>query len=293
MITVKLKGGLGNQMFQYAFGRAVSLKLEAPLSLDLSGYQNQSEIDTPRNFQLDCFNLQAQITNQTTESPANYISNTFNRIKDKVKNTMNPYSRYIYDPKNMDLKDGAQIEGYWLSEKYFSDIEVVLRSDFTLKDNLGAKAMLFKERIEQVGTNGGVSASLHIRRCDYVDNKYNNIYHGSLDLTYYQKAISTLLAKLGGKPLILFVFSDDITWVKENLKTEVPFVCVSRPDILDHEELYLMSQCNHNVIANSSFSWWGAWLNSKKDKIVIAPKRWVNDRRANTNDVTPLDWMKI
>ena len=289
MITVKLKGGLGNQLFQYAFGRAVSLKLETPLKLDISGYRHQSEIDTPRQFQVDCFNLQAEVSDTGKNSSISFLKRIFSKIKD----TTSPYSEYTFDPKNLNVKDGSILEGFWQSEKYFSNIETVLRYDLTLKDKLGTKAKLFKDRIKQVGENGGISASVHIRRMDYVTNKYANTYHGALDMTYYQKAISTLQIKLSGKPLVLFVFSDDISWVKENLKTEVPFVCVSRPEILDQEELILMSQCNHNIIANSSFSWWGAWLNPKKDKIIISPKRWVKDSKINTSDVVPLDWIRI
>lgn len=293
MITVKLKGGLGNQLFQYAFGRAVSLKLETPLVLDVSGYENQSDIDVPREFQLDCFNLQATISNKVIETKIGLCKRVIDNIKNKIKDTANPYNGYIFEPNNLDVKDGAHLEGFWQSEKYFSDIETVLRYDLTLKEKLGEKAKLFTERIKQVSDNGGVSVSLHVRRGDFLTNKYSNAYHGALDLTYYQKAISTIHSKLCSKPIVLFVFSDDILWVKENLKTEIPYVCVSRPEILDCEELILMSKCNHNIIANSSFSWWGAWLNSKKDKIVIAPKRWIKDSRANTNDVTPLDWIKI
>ncbi|MEI6042225.1 MAG: alpha-1,2-fucosyltransferase [bacterium] len=293
MITVKLKGGLGNQLFQYAYGRAVSLKLETPLILDVSGYDNQSEIDTERELQINCFNLQASISNDVNDSNISLFKRLYEKAKNAIKNTANPYNGYIFTPENLDIKDGSHVEGFWQSEKYFSNIETILRSDLTLKEKLGEKAKLFRDRIKQVADNGGVSASVHIRRCDYTTNKYAAAYHGALDMTYYQRAISTLQAKLCGKQLVLFVFSDDISWVKENLKTDVPFVCVSRPEILDHEELILMGYCNHNIIANSSFSWWGAWLNPKKDKIVIAPKRWVKDSRANTNDVTPLGWIKI
>lgn len=293
MITVKLKGGLGNQLFQYAYGRAVSLRLETPLVLDISGYEDQSEIDTERNFQLDGFNLQATISNNQDDTKSDFLRRLFDKIKNKINNTLNPYNGYVFDPKNLDAKDGSVLEGNWQSEKYFSDIETTLRYDLTLKNKLSAKAKLFKDRIKQVEDNGGVSTSMHIRRGDYITSKYANSYHGSLDMTYYQKAISTLQTKLCGKPLVLFIFSDDISWVKENLNTEVPYVTVSRPEISDEEDLFLMSLCHHNIIANSSFSWWGAWLNPKKDKMVIAPKRWVKDRGTNTSDVIPLDWIKI
>jgi hypothetical protein len=293
MITVKLKGGLGNQLFQYAFGRAVSLKLETPLNLDITAFDNPDEMETERDFGLNCFNIQAKILNESSVSKVDFVKSKIDKTIRLIKNTLNPYSGYIFEPKNLEAKENATLEGSWQTEKYFSEIETILRYDLTLKNKLSPKAKLFKDRIKQVEDNGGVSTSLHIRRGDYVTDKYANTYHGVLDMTYYQKAISTLQSKLCGKQLVLFVFSDDISWVKENLKTEVPYVCVSRPEISDYEDMYLMSQCNHNIIANSSFSWWGAWLNPRKDKIIIAPKRWIKDPRANTNDVTPLDWLKI
>lgn len=293
MITVKLKGGLGNQLFQYAYSRAISLKLETPLFLDVSGYEDQSEIDTHREFQLECFNIQATILDGADHNKIVFLKNKIEKMIGSIKNILNPYSGYIFDPKNLDIKDESHLEGFWQSEKYFSDIETILRYDLVLKEKLGPKAKLFKDRIKQVEENGGISTSIHIRRTDYVTNKYANTYHGVLDLTYYQKAISILQSKLCGKQLVLFIFSDDIAWVKQNFKTEIPYVCVSRPEIQDCEDMILMSMCNHNIIANSSFSWWGAWINPRKDKIVIAPKRWIRDVRANTNDVTPLDWIKI
>ncbi len=293
MITVKLKGGLGNQLFQYAFGRAVSLKLETPLILDVSQFEDQEFGDLYREFQLNCFNIQAKISNTNSDSKLDLVKGYFDKILHTIKNTANPYNGYIFEPKNLEAKDGSTLNGTWQSEKYFADIETTLRHDLVLKEKLGEKTKLFRDRIKQVDDNGGVSTSLHIRRCDFVTDKYTNAYHGILDMTYYHKAISTLQSKLCGKQLVLFVFSDDIAWVRENLKTEVPYICVSRPEIKDEEDMYLMSQCSHNIIANSSFSWWGAWLNPRKTKIVIAPKRWIRDPRANTNDVTPLDWIKI
>ena len=293
MITVKLKGGLGNQLFQYAFGRTVSLKLETPLVLDVSGFNDPASPDIKRSFQLGLFSIQATISNGGGNKKFDIFKKKIEQLTNMIKNTLNPYDAYVFNPKNLEVKDGAFLEGRWQSEKYFSETETTLRHDLVLKEKLSSKATLFKDRIKQVDENGGVSVSVHIRRCDYVTDKYTNTYHGVLDITYYQKAISALQVKLSGKQLVLFIFSDDINWVRENLKTEVPHVYVSRLEIADYEDLFLMSKCSHNIIANSSFSWWGAWLNPKKEKIVIAPKRWITDTKANTNDVTPLDWIKI
>ena len=134
------------------------------------------------------------------------------------------------------------------------------------------------------------AVSVHVRRGDYVNNKNANAFHGVCSPEYYRKAIE-LIAKRVDSPKY-FVFSDDIEWVKEHI--EIPnAVFVSQKDIADHEELVLMSKCKHAIIANSSFSWWGAWLNANPNKLVIAPKQWVSDSRVNTVDAIPAEWVRI
>ncbi len=136
------------------------------------------------------------------------------------------------------------------------------------------------------------SVSLHIRRGDYVSNKVTNQVHGVCDLNYYSHAISYIAERISNTHL--FVFSDDPEWAKGNLKTEIPtfFVDNNRAD-KDYEDLKLMRQCKHNIIANSSFSWWGAWLNQNAGKIVIAPKKWFNDKSINTKDLIPEKWIRL
>lgn len=180
---------------------------------------------------------------------------------------------------------GFFVDEYYQNEKYFIDIADEIKKEFVLKNDFSAKAKEYLQRIENSN-----SVSLHIRRGDYVANKKINAYHGVCGLDYYNEAMKIIKEKINNP--IFFVFSDDIHWAEENLKgTE--FVFVSCPEIEDVEELILMSKCKHNIIANSSFSWWGAWLNKNPEKIVIAPKRWFNDKKAEQINIAPANWLRI
>jgi len=185
------------------------------------------------------------------------------------------------------LPDHSYLEGYWGSEKYFKDIENIIRKEFTLKDKPDAINQKMISRIKNCD-----SVSIHIRRGDYIFDEKTNKYHGVCNLDYYLKAIA-LVAKKVKKPYF-FIFSDDIRWAKQNLHLKFPCVYVNHNiGKKDYEDLRLMSNCCHNIIANSSFSWWGAWLNKNKDKIVIAPKKWFTDKSINTKDLIPKQWLKI
>ena len=178
--------------------------------------------------------------------------------------------------------------GFWQSEKFFKNIEKIIRKEFTLKNPLSNYANVVFEKIKSTP----ISASLHIRRGDYVLEPHTNAYHGVCGLDYYQKAYEELVKKINS-PFEIFVFSDDIEWVKENLRLPGKMHFVSNPNIPDYEEMFLMSCCTHNIIANSSFSWWGAWLNPNKNKIVIAPKQWFANKNEDAKDIVPESWIKI
>jgi hypothetical protein len=177
------------------------------------------------------------------------------------------------------------ITGYWQAEKYFSKIAEQIREDFSFKPTIGSKDAILIDQINKVN-----AVSLHVRRGDYVNNPATATTHGLCSLDYYRKAIN-YLAQRELQPHF-FVFSDDINWVKSNL--EINFPC----QYVDHNrgaesfnDMRLMSLCNHNIIANSSFSWWGAWLNQRVDKIVIAPNQWFADGKVNTMDLRPKSWI--
>ena len=293
MIVVKLMGGLGNQMFQYAFGRYLALQHKTTLKLDLSYLQDRTPKKdfTYRNYELDVFNLRCEMASQEEVSAIFYPSNNkflklFHRFNyGKVRHIRE--RSFAFQKELMFQNGNLYVEGYWQSEKYFKSIEAILRDDFSLKGSLSFPAEKLKQRIKENN-----SVSLHLRRGDFVNNACINQYHGVCSLDYYQKAILYIHNHINNPTF--FIFSDDIDWVKSNLAPDAPHVFVqSDPLKKNHEDMYLMSLCNAHIIANSSFSWWGAWLNPDKNKKVIAPKKWFNDPSVDISDLIPENWIKI
>jgi hypothetical protein len=255
-MIIKIKGGLGNQLFQYAFGRALPTKDGNLVKFDISNYDN----DPLRSYKLKYFNIEDHI--------ASRIEIFFNKVFTKVG------------------LSSSYLEGYWQSEKYFLDIKDIIKKEFTLKDPLGGTAKMF---IDQITSSNAIS--LHVRRGDYVTNgKLKNILQ-PLPVSYYKQAIE-LISKQRSNPHF-FVFSDDVDWVKENLDIKYPVTYVLGENLKDYEELVLMSVCKDNITANSSFSWWGAWLNNNPDKVVIAPKNWFSNEDTDSRDLIPESWIRL
>ncbi len=279
MVIVKLQGGLGNQMFQYAAGRAASLRVETELKLDVSSFQEYKL----RKYSLQNFKIKADfaLSEETREAKGNFLKNLVSPSWIKEE----PFSPW--NSKLLSLKDNAYLDGYWQSEKYFKDKEENIRQEFSLKKPFQAEAGKISAQME--ATENPVS--IHVRRGDYVSKKHLNEIFGVCHPEYYEKAVAFVAGKTSHP--VFFIFSDDIAWVKENLKIQFPAVFVSKSEIEDFEELALMSECRHNIIANSTFSWWGAWLNRNPEKIVIAPKKWFNHPSLNTKDLIPEGWVKI
>lgn len=289
MIITKLIGGLGNQMFQYATGRRAAYANNTSLKLDITEYENQVGM-TPRKYMLSIFNIQESFA---TESEINKLKK--NNFIQKILRKINPASAnksYIkekhnhFDSNILDISGNIYLNGSWQSEKYFSDISNIIRREFTFKNNLNK----INNRILTT-INGVNSVSLHIRRGDYVSNPVASQILGVLSLDYYKNALAFITKKV--KDAQIFVFSDDIVWAKKNLKTSLPisFIDHHKENMSPHEDLRLMSYCKHHIIANSSFSWWGAWLSDNPQKIVVAPKRWFNNPNLNTKDLIPQDWI--
>lgn len=278
-------------MFQYAAGRRVAYVNNTSLKLDITGYENQVGI-TPRKYVLNIFNIQK---NFASESEINKLKKNSSLLQ-KVLKKLNPafanksYFRekgHNFDPDILKIDDNFYLEGYWSSEKYFKDIEGIIRKEFTFKDNPSIANQKIINSIKSCN-----SVSIHIRRGDYVFDERTNKYHGFCDLDYYLRAV-TLIAKRVENPHF-FVFSDDTDWAKQNLRLKFPCIYVNHnTGKKDYEDMRLMSKCKHNIIANSSFSWWGAWLNQNPNKIVITPKRWFRDKSINTKDLIPQSWVKI
>ena len=286
MIIVKLKGGLGNQLFQYACAKHLAEQNNDVLKLDLGWYRGGVAVgDTARTYGLDKFAISAQGASEDEIRSVGGRPSALKRLIKKVVGKLRPINSYLFDQSVLGQKENVHLEGFFQSERYFKEIESIIRNEFQLKGEMGDAARVVLQDIEQ--TN---AVAIHVRRGDYVNNKNANAFHGVCSQEYYHQAIE-LIAKRIDSPKY-FVFSDDIEWVEDHI--EIPnAVFVSQKDIADYEELILMSKCKHNIIANSSFSWWGAWLNANPNKIVIAPKQWVSDARVNTADAVPESWIRI
>lgn len=264
MRVINLKGGLGNQLFQYAYGRALEFTGEKIIFSVFFLNKGRHKTDSARDYKLDKFNIN---TKERVSSKRYLLLDSLNRLLNRL---------------------GFKENGFWQSEKYFKNIEGVIRQEFTLKYPLSTKSWGWKEIIEK----DRESISIHIRRGDYIHNKDTNNFHGVCGLDYYREALQKLTEKKG-KDVEIFVFSDDIAWAKENLYLPHISHWVSGLGIPDYEEIYLMSLCKHNIIANSTFSWWGAWLNKNPNKIVIAPKQWFSHKTADDLDILPKEWLQI
>ena len=194
---------------------------------------------------------------------------------------------FQFDPALLELRAPVYLDGYWQSERYFSSIAVLLRQELTAKAPLDPKNEALARSIDAVN-----AVSLHVRRGDYVDNPATTRFHGVCSLDYYQRAIDYISLRVEAPHL--FVFSDDPQWTRANLRyaAATTFVDANPPD-RGYRDMGLMARCRHHIIANSSFSWWGAWLNPSCEKIVIAPDRWFSAARNDTRDLIPPGWVRL
>ncbi len=290
MIVSNVLGGLGNQMFQYATGRALALRSKQEFKIDISSFDHY----ILRKFEIDKLNTNFEIASLEEIEKLKYAKKTFlNYLYTFITNNKrfgNNYCKekfFYFDESILNISGEKYLFGYWQSEKYFKDIKEVLLEEFTPITPLHNESLRYLENIEKRN-----SISLHIRRGDYITNATTNQYHGVCSLSYYRQAVERILES---EPEAYFcIFSDDIEWAKNNLNfmPEFTYIELSK-NIPDYEELFLMSYCKHNIIANSSFSWWGAWLNKNPEKKVIAPKQWFKDRSIQTKDLLPDDWIKL
>lgn len=283
MIIIKINGGLGNQLFQYAVGKRLAEKHQIELKFDISEYTDGYY----RKYRLGNFNIEGKIASK--EEINQFKKNNWQKILEKIKpyykRTTIKYSGYGFDKNILKLGANVYLDGYWQNEKYFLDISDIIKQKFTLKNALSPIAQDLQKK-----TLNCNSVSIHIRRGDYItSSKFSKIYK-LLPWDYYANAIKKISIEVSSP--IFFIFSDDIEWIKNNTAIPSPNIIVSRNELNDYEELFLMSSCRHNIIANSSFSWWGAWLNSNPNKIIIGPKAWFNFCD-NDQGIMPESWLKI
>lgn len=295
MIVTQLTGGLGNQMFQYALGRALSLKHGTGLLFDTRPFDYQQYSDTKRSYELYVFDLPGRVANES-ELKKWGIPNRFKVLINRyLKLGLDPYPKYYLKERGHRFQreilmcpDNHYLSGFWQSEKYFKRIRSTIITDFEGREKKISR--LNKSLADRI--NSTESVSIHVRRTDYVTNSSAKVYHGVCSIQYYKKAMNHVEKKV--KKPVYFVFSDDPVWAKDNIKSRHKTIYISHNRGREaHEDIRLMSQCQHNIIANSSFSWWGAWLNQNKDKIVIAPKKWFADKSVDSSDLIPEKWKRI
>lgn len=299
MIIFNISGGLGNQFFQYAFGRYLAIQNQTDLHLRFESYQS----DPARKPKLDYFNTSYKLASEERilEYSSFYcrLHPFFKKIYRKERLVL--FKRYFNDKtepwykKQLKQVTKGYFDGYWSFEDYFKEIRPILLEELELKDELKQENFL-KIRNEVTNKN---SVAIHIRRGDYISNqKFAQIFN-QLPIDYYKKAV--LKIEQSVKNPVFYVFSDDVEWVKTNFAGQIG---VDLHFIADYEinadyiEFSLMKSCKHFIIANSTFSWWAAWLGgTEKNKRVIAPKDWYKDRslqrRYNKNSFVPDSWIKL
>ncbi len=290
MIIIKIQGGLGNQMFQYAMAKSISIKSEDEVKLDISFYPKQ----TLRKYELNQFNIEEKIASKKEIIKLAGKENILFKVKSKLGlTTKKPKSYFVekeifvFDDKVFRYKSNIYLDGYWQNENYFKDIRNELLKEFTLKENISNEAKKHLHSIQNTQ-----SVSLHIRRGDYVLNPYTNSIHGTCDLNYYKLAVANI--RLNIKNPSFYIFSDDIEWCKQNFEFLENKVFISDTKS-PFDDLELMKSCKHNIIANSSFSWWSAWLNENESKIVISPKVWFVDDslQDKSKNIICDNWIRI
>ncbi len=280
MIIIRLKGGLGNQLFQYAFGRLLSLKYGAHVKYKFSGDKK----DIQRDYKLDYFNTRVEIAADEEFAKTRYPFGIFSKLIEIIKIKVFRQFNMGYSARLFNKKDGY-LEGYWQSHKYLEPIKKELSEELILKNPIdGNKYPIIKQMEE---TN---SVCVQIRRGDYVSNSKNISEYVTFGMEYYENAFKLIKEKI--KDPTLFVVSDDIEWCKKNIKTDLPIIFTD-PAIPDYENFIIATHCKHDIIANSSFAFWIAWLNKNPSKIVIAPKKWNNRYQSEYKDLLPKEWITL
>ena len=293
MICVKLFGGLGNQMFQYACGKSLAIKKNTTLVFDISSLEINSKGVTKRNLELEHLGIHVE---EVTKRDLKKIKPLFKRIQNyfsiKLFNIGIQNENYfiennfIYNKKIENISENCFLSGYWQSELYFVSIEKMIRDEFKFKNIKSEVNSKWEALIKS--TN---SVSIHIRRKDFISSNNKNI-HGACSIEYYKKAIEYIIEV--NEKSYFFIFSDDTEWTEYNfhLSSIQSFFITGNTGSNSYIDMHLMSLCKHNIIANSSFSWWAAWINSNPNKIVVAPNNWFTDTGMNsqTHDLIPNNW---
>jgi hypothetical protein len=290
MIIVQLTGGLGNQLFQYAFAKSLSMESDVEMKIDTSFYEDYSW----HCFSLNPFNISSQKASfediQAVRSTGfKYLDAIITKVFKINKNQLSEIN-LRYDAKNLTPIRNAYIIGYWQSEKYFKKYKLKILEEFSIRFRPSIANQMLIDRLQKEE----ISVSIHIRRGNFVNIDSVNKIHGTLDMDYYYRSIEYFKERFVNPKF--YIFSDDLEWVKLNFCLDEPMYYVSINDEkTDFEDLRLMASCKHNIIANSTFSWWGAYLNLNPEKVIIAPKKWFANEKMNldTVDLIPTEWIRV
>ncbi|MBC7981513.1 alpha-1,2-fucosyltransferase [Candidatus Parcubacteria bacterium] len=289
MIISELMGGMGNQMFQYAFGKQLAIKNGSKLNLDICFLKSRKFRPNfvYRNYDLEIFNIEERFVSESISEkygldrvPRRGIRKLFDFKKLKYFQEPN----MSFHPEALLLMDDTYISGYWQSERYFKDIEEQIRADFSFKEPISSKGQGLAETI-----SGSQSVCLNVRRGDFLTDPIL----GVIAPEFYQNAVSEISRKLPA--FTIYVFSDDIEWCCHNLTFNAPtqFVTHEFAGKKFRDYLELMILCKHFVIPNSTFAWWAAWLSKSSEKTVIAPKNWFRQKELNNHNIVPDSWITI
>lgn len=292
MIYLKLTGGLGNQLFQYAAGMALAEHHHTGLKLDIRNLEK----NPLRSYELHNFNISAEIAASDElkifdSERRSFVSDCADRFMRKLK----PYYRqniyyeqgFHHDPNFFKAPKQVYLVGYWQSEKYFKHMSQTIRNECRVVPSPE------KTNIELLETISRCNAvCIHVRRGDYANDSKTRDYHGLCSPDYYEQATRQLCRKVVSPHF--FVFSDDMEWTRNMIKLPGPTTFVDHNPLKNaFEDFRLMCKCRHHIIANSSFSWWAAWLSEHDEKTVFAPKKWFNKNNLNTKDLIPEKWSTL
>jgi len=292
MVIVQITGGLGNQLFMYAAGRRLALHHRTPLKLDISAFESYGL----RRYLLDRFHIAQDFASpeecaalkaraQAQASPRFGMGSLLRRRARAAVFCADDSLAGTWLPDILRTPADVYLQGYWQSEQYFKPVEQLLRDELRLKHEPAGENLALAQTI------GSVEAvSVHVRRGDYASNPQLERLLGLLPPEYYQRAGATIAAARPSAEF--FVFSDDPDWARRNLGFGRPthFIVHNGPEA-PHEDLRLMSLCRHHIVANSSLSWWGAWLCANADKMVVAPAQWF--QRLPMPDLVPQGWLRL
>ena len=271
MIVIELSGGLGNQMFQYALYKKFE-SLNRDVVMETSFFRSGQDL---RELELGIFPVKyREITDKEAANIRGYGYK--DSIIDKIKHKLMPrnYTVYIdkieiFQPEVLDMEN-VYLSGYWQNENYFKDIKEIIRKEFSFSDELYVKNKELCDKMKKEN-----SVSVHIRRGDYLTTENTRIHGNICTEKYYMNAMDYIKERI--EEPHFYVFTDDLDWAREKYDRADTTIVDGNRESTSYVDMFLMSKCKHNIVANSTFSWWGAWLNANPDKMVLSPPKWFNN----------------